>query len=306
VLTEAVVVEGATEIVQTQKTAVVVTLTQKQIISLPLPGRGAFDLVTYMPGVTTADGSARGPTTTMAAFTTTCGATKFSPDLTAEMFQGTATTYKMLEKGKNAYNVDWSNVAPSLGAAWTVGAEKGFLHALLGSPGDSVLRGGASLAYQRGGMSDFTGPFGANPGVSIDASRNQTNGNLGTLLLLLTGSDRPEPDDADGVPDQLVATGETLACRARAWLFIPPRAPRRGTIPFAKDRNGPVPLDSPESLATLTDYIPGRGGHLDRFLCASLTVRPKVMPLDEACLHQTCCQLVKSGIIFCRYSGTLY
>jgi hypothetical protein len=99
----------------------------------------------------------------------------------------------MLEKGKSAYNVDWSNVAPSLGAAWSVGSENGFLHALLGSPGDSVLRGGASLAYQRGGMSDFTGPFGANPGVSIDASRNQTNGNLGTLPVLLTGSDLGPP-----------------------------------------------------------------------------------------------------------------
>ena len=59
-LSETVVVSGATEIVQTQKTSVSATLTQKQITQLPLPGRGAFDLVTYMPGVTTADGSSRG------------------------------------------------------------------------------------------------------------------------------------------------------------------------------------------------------------------------------------------------------
>lgn len=59
-LSETVVVSGATEIVQTQKTAVAATITQKQITNLPLPGRAAFDLVTYMPGVTTADGSSRG------------------------------------------------------------------------------------------------------------------------------------------------------------------------------------------------------------------------------------------------------
>ena len=29
-------------------------------LRVPLPGRGAFDLVTFMPGVTTADGSSRG------------------------------------------------------------------------------------------------------------------------------------------------------------------------------------------------------------------------------------------------------
>jgi hypothetical protein len=107
--------------------------------------------------------------------------------------QGKATTYQMLQKNTSAYNVDWGGFAPSLGAAWTVGAENGFLHALLGGKGNSVLRGGASLAYQRGGMSDFTGPFGANPGIQIDTSRNLTNGNLGTLPVLLASSDLGPP-----------------------------------------------------------------------------------------------------------------
>jgi hypothetical protein len=109
------------------------------------------------------------------------------------VFQGSPTTYEMLKKGVNAYNTDWSNLGPSLGAAWNVGAESGFLHALLGAPGSSVLRAGASLAYQRGGMSDFTGPLGANPGVAIDATRSLTNGNLGTLPVLLSSSDLGPP-----------------------------------------------------------------------------------------------------------------
>jgi hypothetical protein len=107
--------------------------------------------------------------------------------------QGTATTFKMLQQNTNAYSVDWGGFAPSLGAAWTVGADSGFLHALLGGKGNSVLRAGANLAYQRGGMSDFTGVFGGNPGISIDTSRNLTNGNLGTLPVLLSGSDLGPP-----------------------------------------------------------------------------------------------------------------
>uniref|UniRef100_Q01YS8 TonB-dependent receptor, plug n=1 Tax=Solibacter usitatus (strain Ellin6076) TaxID=234267 RepID=Q01YS8_SOLUE len=107
--------------------------------------------------------------------------------------QGAPTTFKMLTKNSNAYHTDWGGFAPSLGAAWTVGADSGFLHAVLGSKGNSVLRGGASLAYQRGGMSDFTGVFGSNPGISIDASRNQTNGNLGAVPVLLSSSDLGPP-----------------------------------------------------------------------------------------------------------------
>jgi hypothetical protein len=107
--------------------------------------------------------------------------------------EGQPTTYEMLQKNSNAYNVDWGGFAPSLGAAWTVGADSGLLHALFGPKGNSVLRGGASIAYQRGGMSDFTGVFGGNPGIQIDTTRNLTNGNLGTLPVLLSSSNLGPP-----------------------------------------------------------------------------------------------------------------
>ncbi len=55
---------------------------------------------------------------------------------------------------------------------------------------DAVLRAGYNISYQRGGMSDFTEVFGANPGLSIDtATRNQTNGNLGTPPVLMSYGD---------------------------------------------------------------------------------------------------------------------
>jgi hypothetical protein len=58
-LEETVVVSGATEIIQTQATSVAATLGTKQIASLPVVGRGAFELVGYMPGVATTTGSLR-------------------------------------------------------------------------------------------------------------------------------------------------------------------------------------------------------------------------------------------------------
>ena len=109
-------------------------------------------------------------------------------------FQGSPTTFKQLPAKTSAYGTDWGGFAPSLGAAWTVGSDSGILHAILGSKGNSVLRAGASLAYQRGGMSDFTGVYGSNPGISIDATRNQTNGNLGGLPVLLSTSDLGPPN----------------------------------------------------------------------------------------------------------------
>ena len=106
---------------------------------------------------------------------------------------GTATTYKLLTADTHAYNTDKNNFAPNVGVAWTVGSDKGFLHTVFGNPGDSVIRGGYSRTYQRPGMSDFTGPFGSNPGIAIDATRNLTNGNLGTPPLLLSTGDLGAP-----------------------------------------------------------------------------------------------------------------
>ncbi|HYT77052.1 MAG TPA: carboxypeptidase-like regulatory domain-containing protein, partial [Vicinamibacterales bacterium] len=59
---ENVTVGAASDIVQTQSTAIAQTLNARQIANLPVPGRAAFDLVSYMPGVTSTDGTIRGST----------------------------------------------------------------------------------------------------------------------------------------------------------------------------------------------------------------------------------------------------
>ncbi len=102
-------------------------------------------------------------------------------------FQGSPTQYTMLESGTKAFDTDYNNFAPSIGAAWTTGAEGGFMRKLLGAPGDSVIRGGYNVSYQRGGMSDFTEVYGDNPGILIDATRSTGNGNLGSVPLLFNG-----------------------------------------------------------------------------------------------------------------------
>jgi hypothetical protein len=84
-------------------------------------------------------------------------------------------------EGEGAYKTDRNNFAPNLGFAWTVGGQAGVLGSVLGrTEGDSVLRAGYTLGYNRPGTADFTGTIDDNAGISQTASRNHTLGNLGT------------------------------------------------------------------------------------------------------------------------------
>jgi hypothetical protein len=100
---------------------------------------------------------------------------------------GTHSSLVQFPAGTYAFNPDRNNFAPSLGAAWQVPAQDNALGRLLfgSQEGDSVLRGGWAMAYNRPGMSDFTGAFGNNRGISVTLNRDQATGNLGTLPLLL-------------------------------------------------------------------------------------------------------------------------
>ena len=85
--------------------------------------------------------------------------------------------------GEYAYHPDRNNVAPSLGAAWQVPPATGFMRWLRGSEeGDVVVRAGWAMAFQRPGMSDFTGVFGDNQGIQAALQRDQTNATLPILL----------------------------------------------------------------------------------------------------------------------------
>jgi hypothetical protein len=150
-----------------------------------------------------------------------CGVSGVSPQGGCNLFQpgnmpGRRPQFVQFNEGDGAYNTDWNNVAPSLGFAWTLGGNGGLLGTVLGrQEGDSVLRGGYTLAYNRPGMSDFTGGIDDNPGISQDADRNHSLDNLGTpgSILLRNRGDLgpPETPLTRNYPLTDVITGDVRA-----------------------------------------------------------------------------------------------
>jgi hypothetical protein len=109
---------------------------------------------------------------------------------------GQPPSFTQYDRGEGAYETDRNNWAPNLGFAWTVGGNGGILSTLLGrEAGDSVLRGGYSMGYNRPGTSDFTGAIDDNPGISLSANRDHALNNLGTpgTIFLRNRSDLGPP-----------------------------------------------------------------------------------------------------------------
>ena len=124
--------------------------------------------------------------------------------------------FVQFNEGEAAYNTDRNNFAPNLGFAWTLGGQGGILGSLFGrAEGDSVLRGGYTLGYNRPGMSDFTGTIDDNPGIAQTANRNHTLGNLGTpgtIFFRNTADLGPPPFSVTRqYPMTDVVTGDILA-----------------------------------------------------------------------------------------------
>ncbi|MGA2263248.1 MAG: carboxypeptidase regulatory-like domain-containing protein [Acidobacteriota bacterium] len=92
---------------------------------------------------------------------------------------GKATLLYKFDPGTHAYNVDYKSFAPSVGFAWSPKTKGGILGKILGESSQTVIRSGFAIAYNRMGMFDYEDYlFAANPGGTIDATRNQTIGNL--------------------------------------------------------------------------------------------------------------------------------
>jgi Carboxypeptidase regulatory-like domain len=120
-----------------------------------------------------------------------CGISGTNPTTTCNLFSpnvrtGAKPVFVGYGEGAAAFKTDYNNFAPSVGLVWTPSRRSGVLGAILGGDGDSVLRGGYALAYERHGMSDFSDVFGANPGVSVSANRDAT-----TNTLILDGAGLP-------------------------------------------------------------------------------------------------------------------
>ncbi len=103
---------------------------------------------------------------------------------------GKVTEYTQFKAGDTGYNTDYKNFAPSIGIAWSPNMKNNMLRKVFGEGGQTVLRGGYSVAFNREGLNVFTSILASNPGLSIDASKNLTLGNLGTLPVLFRDKSR--------------------------------------------------------------------------------------------------------------------
>jgi hypothetical protein len=97
---------------------------------------------------------------------------------------GSRTNYELFSAGSKAYDTHYANFAPSVGFAWSPNFKNSFLRSLGGNAGQTVIRGGFSMAYNREGMNVFQAVTGSNPGGTITTNRNLTSNNLpvGTYL----------------------------------------------------------------------------------------------------------------------------
>ena len=87
---------------------------------------------------------------------------------------GSPSTYTNFSDGSSAYKTQYGNFAPSVGFTWSPDFKTGMLHKLVGDGGQTVLRGGFSMAYVREGTNTFLAILASNPGQTIDATQNIT------------------------------------------------------------------------------------------------------------------------------------
>ena len=150
-----------------------------------------------------------------------CGRSGVATSGSCNLFQsgnqpGKLPQFFQYNEGEGAYNTDWNNFAPNVGFAYTMGGREGWLGSIAGkNEGDSVIRAGYTLGYNRPGMSDFTGTIDDNPGISQTANRNHDLGNLGTpgtIFLRNRGDLGPPPNlpVTRNYPMTDVATGDIL------------------------------------------------------------------------------------------------
>jgi hypothetical protein len=120
----------------------------------------------------------------------------FSPGARA----GKVTEYTQFASSNNSYNTDYNNFAPSFGFAWSPVVKNNWLKKLFGEGGQTVLRGGYSIAFNREGLNVFTSIYGGNPGLQVTASRNVPLNNLGPLPLLFRDKSRLGPPAFQAAP----------------------------------------------------------------------------------------------------------
>lgn len=97
---------------------------------------------------------------------------------------GQPTQFTVLRPGEKLYATDYNNFAPSISVAYSPSFENGLLKSVFGGNGETVFRGGYSMAFVREGLSNVSTVSGANPGATLTVNRQASTGTLpfGSLL----------------------------------------------------------------------------------------------------------------------------
>ncbi len=101
---------------------------------------------------------------------------------------GSPTVFTQLKgSGQQVFNEDRINLLPSFGFTYSPDWKNGFLHRIFGQSGQTVIRGGFSMASVREGTNLFQAITGSNPGPAFNANRSialsgANNLPVGTLL----------------------------------------------------------------------------------------------------------------------------
>ncbi|MGE0129161.1 MAG: carboxypeptidase regulatory-like domain-containing protein [Blastocatellales bacterium] len=158
---------------------------------------------------------------------------------------GHESQYTAFEPGTHTNNIDYNNLAPSFGIAWSPNVKDGWLSRVFGDGGQTVFRGGYSIAFNREGMNVFASILGGNPGATIAANRNLTLGNLvggplGSLPVLLREANRlgpPAIPSAPAFPNIGIATDSVNAFNpnlvlgyVQSWTFGMQREINKDTV----------------------------------------------------------------------------
>src|SRR6185503_11580443 len=91
---------------------------------------------------------------------------------------GVVPEYVQLTRGTKGYDTDTNNFSPNIGVVWQPNVDGGWLRTVLGDPDTATLRAGFSIAYERQGLAEYTGQYGANPGSTLSLTRSAGNNNL--------------------------------------------------------------------------------------------------------------------------------
>ena len=85
-------------------------------------------------------------------------------------FTGQPTSYRLLTPGEKGFETRNHDFAPSFGFAWSPSFKSGILKTLTGDNGQTVIRGGYSIAFTREGFNAYNAMFGSNEGGTVTLS----------------------------------------------------------------------------------------------------------------------------------------